>query len=64
MLNWLQKGDYVKLAVERRLCLTGCRKGIMLNWLQKGDYAKLVVERGFCLTGCRKGIMFNQDDYA
>ena len=38
MFNWLQKEDYVKLAVERGLCLTGCRKRIMLNLLQKLDY--------------------------
>ena len=48
MLNWLQKGDCVKLAVERGLWQTGCRKEIMFNWMQKGDYVLLAVERRLC----------------
>jgi len=56
MLNWLYKEDYVTLAVESGLFLTGCRKRIMLNWLYKEDYVTLAVERRLCLTGCRKRI--------
>ena len=48
MFYWLQKEDYVKLAVEKGLCLTGCRKMIMINWLQKGDYFKLAEEKVLC----------------